>query len=300
MARVRVLVVRAPGINCDEETVYAWQVAGAEADLVHVNRLVEQPQRLDDYQIVTFPGGFSYGDDIAAGVILAQHVTLHLAERMRELVARGGGLLGICNGFQVLVKAGLLPDGAAPTSGSVPETSRTAVDAVETGAFEAPYVGHGGPTLPLQRSLGTGGGRQVTVTFNDSARFEARWVRLEVTTEHCVFLRGGELLELPVEHAEGKVVTADDSVISALRQGGHVALRYVDHDGRSDRYPANPNGSVAGIAGLCDSTGRVLGLMPHPERHLDATHHPLWTRRAPGEPPDGLKIFRRAVEHWSA
>ena len=260
MARVRVLVVRAPGVNCDEETVYAWQRAGADADLKHVNQVVEKPALIDDYQVVTFPGGFAYGDDVAAGVILAQHLTLHLAERLRALVERGGGLLGICNGFQVLVKAGLLPG----------------------------------------NSLTHSPARQVTVTFNDSAKFEARWVRLEVCTDHSIFLRQGEHLEMPVEHAEGKVIASEGAVVDELTSSGQVAVRYVDTAGRTDVYPANPNGSMAGIAGLCDKTGRVLGLMPHPERHQEHTNHPLWTRRTLTGPPDGLKLFQRAVEYWKA
>ena len=260
MARVRVLVIRAPGINCDEETVYAWQRAGAEVDLKHVNQIIESPAVIDDYQVVTFPGGFAYGDDIAAGVILAQQVTLHLAERLRRLVERGGGLLGICNGFQVLVKAGLLP-------------------------------GNG---------VASGAERQVTVTFNDSAKFEARWVRLEVCTDHSIFLRQGEHLEMPIEHAEGKVITRDRADLDRLAGSGQVAVRYVDAAGRTDVYPANPNGSLNGIAGLCDRTGRVLGLMPHPERHQEHTNHPLWTRRTPTGSPDGLKLFERAVEYWKA
>ncbi len=284
MADVRVLVIRAAGINCDEEVMYAWQAAGARPTLLHINAVAGKPGLLDEYQIVTIPGGFSYGDDIAAGTILAQRILYDLAEPMHELVERGGGILGICNGFQVLVKAGLLPG-----SGPGPVCSRSG------GADRA----------------------KVTVTFNDSAKFEARWVRMEICTDHCVFLSatesrsaGSEIrkpqspmgpprcLEMPVEHAEGKVVTASDAVTEQLAEQGRIALRYVDAEGRYDRYPANPNGSVAGIAGLCDSTGRILGLMPHPDRHFDHAHHPLWTRRRPAGPPDGLALFLSAVRYW--
>jgi phosphoribosylformylglycinamidine synthase len=249
-------VLRAAGINCDEEVMHCWRLAGAKPVLVHINRLAENPTILDDVQIVTLPGGFSYGDDIAAGRILAQRILLDLEEPLRALVARGGGLLGICNGFQVLVKTGLLPGGEA-------------------------------------------GRDQVTVTYNDSAKFEARWVRLEVGTDRCPFLTPGTRLELPVEHAEGKVVTAGDTVTQRLQERGQIALRYVDDNGRYDVYPANPNGSVAGIAGLCDPTGRILGLMPHPDRHFDHTHHPHWTRRKPEGPPDGLTVFQNAVKYWT-
>lgn len=257
MAKVRVLVLRAAGINCDEEVMHCWQLAGAKPTLVHINALAQRPAMLDEVQVVTIPGGFSYGDDIAAGAILAQRIVLDLAEPLQALVDRRGGLLGICNGFQVLVKAGFLPGVGARQS-------------------------------------------QVTVTYNDSARFEARWVRLEVCTNHCVFLKSGTHLELPVEHAEGKVVTATDAVTKALEEAGQIAVRYVDNDGTCDRYPANPNGSVAGIAGLCDSTGRIFGLMPHPDRHFDHAQHPLWTRRKSTGPPDGLTVFRNAVDYWAS
>ena len=256
MADVRVVVLRAAGINCDEEVMHCWQLAGARPTLMHVNRLAEKPSILDEYTIVTIPGGFSYGDDIAAGQILAQRILLELEKPFRRLVDRGGGLLGICNGFQILVKTGLLPGGDA-------------------------------------------GRDQVTVTYNDSAKFEARWVRLEVATGHCVFLTPETCLELPIEHAEGKVVTASDTIVKQLEDNGQVAVRYVDADGRYDRYPANPNGSIAGIAGLCDPTGRIFGLMPHPDRHFDHTHHPCWTRREPTGPPDGLTVFQNAVTYWS-
>lgn len=255
MAGVRVIVIRAAGINCDEEVMHCWRLAGASPELVHINRLAETPALLDDARIVTIPGGFSYGDDIAAGQILAQRMMHGLAGPLRDLVERGGGILGICNGFQVLVKMGLLPGGDAARD-------------------------------------------QVTVTYNDSAKFEARWVRLEVCTDRCPFVTPGTTLEMPIEHAEGKVVTADAGVAERLHAAGQLALRYVDGDGRFDVYPANPNGSVAGIAGLCDPTGRIFGLMPHPDRHFDHTHHPQWTRRTCEGTPDGLGVFENAVKHW--
>ena len=254
MSKVNVLVLRAAGINCDEEVMHCWHLAGARPTLLHINALAKRPEVLDDYQIVTIPGGFSYGDDIAAGVILAQRLLLDLKEPLRRLVARGGGLLGICNGFQVLVKMGLLPGGA--------------------------------------------GRRRVTVTYNDSAKFEARWVKLEVCTDRCAFLKPNTTLEMPVEHAEGKVVTSEESELKQLADARLIAVRYVDDDGRTDRYPANPNGSDGGIAGLCDATGRIFGLMPHPDRHFQHTHHPLWTRRTTDGPPDGLTVFQNAVAYW--
>jgi len=257
MNRPPVLVIRAAGINCDEETMHCWRHAGADPRLMHINELAGHAGILDDFVIVTIPGGFSYGDDIAAGQILAQRFRGELADPLRKLVQRGGGVLGICNGFQVLVKAGLLP---------------------------------GGPS----------GSDQVTITYNDSAKFEARWVRLEVCTDRCPFLRPSErpFLEMPIEHAEGRVVTASDTVTGELERTGRLAVRFVDQNGHTDRYPANPNGSSGGIAGLCDETGRIFGLMPHPDRAFDHTHHPSWTRRNPNEIADGMTVFTNAVEHW--
>lgn len=262
MKKVAVLVLRAAGINCDEEVVHGWRLASAEPTLMHVAKLAADPGILDGFQVVTIPGGFSYGDDIAAGTILAQRFIQELAEPLHRLVERGGGIFGICNGFQVMVKAGLLPGG----------------------------------------DWGRG---KVTVTSNDSARFEARWVRMVVCTQRCPFLPkdagAATQLEMPVEHAEGKVIAADAGIIRKLEEAGQIALRYVDDQGRHDTYPANPNGSVGGIAGLCDPTGRVFGLMPHPDRHLDRTQHPQWTRRARSTCaiPDGLAVFQNAVAYWS-
>lgn len=256
MSDMRILVLRAAGINCEEEIMHCWRLAGAVPTLVHINELAVHPELLNETDIVTIPGGFSFGDDIAAGTILGQRIMSDLAGNLREFVERGGGILGVCNGFQTLVKAGLLPGG------------------------------------PRSRS-------QLTVTFNDSARFEARWVRLEVCTDRCPFLTPGATLELPVEHAEGRVVTESAELAQELLRDGFVALKYVDASGQSDVYPANPNGSVLGIAGLCDSTGRIFGLMPHPDRHFDHCQHPLWTRREPMGSPDGLTVFENAVRYWS-
>jgi phosphoribosylformylglycinamidine synthase subunit PurQ / glutaminase len=255
--KVNVLVLRAAGINCDEEVMHCWELVGASPKLVHVNQLAERPELLDDTSIITIPGGFSYGDDLGAGQILAQRLLLSVADPLRAFVARGGGVLGICNGFQVLVKMGLLPGGDA-------------------------------------------GRDQVTVTYNDSARFEARWVKLEVCTDKCPFLLPGTFLEMPVEHAEGRVVTASEETAKQLLAAGKVAVRYVDKSGGYESYPQNPNGSTLGIAGLCDDTGRVFGLMPHPDRHIAHTNHPQWTRRACDGSPDGITVFENAVRFWSA
>jgi len=260
----RVIVLRTAGTNCDEETAYAWTLAGAIAERIHINRLIERPGLLDRYQVLTIPGGFSYGDDIAAGKILANQIVHHLADAMHAFLEAGKLILGICNGFQVLVKSGLLPNG------------------LQRAADKA------GP--------GAAGRQVVTLAANDSGKFEDRWVHLRAETDRCVFLQGGERLFLPVAHAEGKLV-ARAGVLEQLRAGGYVALRYVDEAGRPGPYPVNPNGSEDDIAALTDATGRVLGLMPHPERHVHRTHHPLWTRREDAGEPDGLRLFRRAVAY---
>jgi len=258
---IKALVLRTAGTNCDVETQFAWQQAGAEADRVHINRLIEAPAILDDYQVLTVPGGFSYGDDISAGKILANQVVHHLAGAVAEFLEKDRLVLGICNGFQVLVKAGLLPGGP-----------------------------DGRPSL-----------RQgATVTANDRGLFDDRWVRLRVDTDRCVFLRKGEVLEMPIAHAEGKFVPAEDVSVDALDDAGQVAVRYVGPDGEAGAgFPWNPNGSVGDVAGLCDRTGRIFGLMPHPERHISPWHHPQWTRRPAVEEGDGLRVFRRGVAYFA-
>jgi phosphoribosylformylglycinamidine synthase len=245
----RAIILRAPGTNCDEETVEAWRLAGAEVETVHVDRVLEHPETLDAYQILTVPGGFSYGDDLGAGRILASRIGA-LDEALRRFHDRGGLILGICNGFQVLVKAGLLP-----------------------------------------------GGDRATITHNDSGQFECRWVRLACTTPgRSPFLPDGEPIELPVAHGEGKFVTENESVLKALDDAGQLVLRYVDGAGRpSEAFPDNPNGSARGVAGVIDPTGRIFGLMPHPERFVAFIQHPRWTRLPEQPEGDGLRIFRGAV-----
>ena len=255
MSKVRALVLRAAGINCDVETQYALELAGAEGDRVHVNRLIEDKSLLDTYQILVFPGGFSYGDDVAAGKILANQVVHHLSEPIRSFIDQGKLVLGICNGFQVLVKMGILP---------------------------------GGESLRQE---------EVTITYNDSGKFEDRWVYLVPQSDRCVFLEPERQIYLPIAHGEGKVVTKDDQVLERLRSEGHIAYRYVDANGEEGPYPVNPNGSIESVAGLTDSTGRVLGLMPHPERFVRRTQHPHWSRLGEDLDPDGVKLFRNAVKY---
>lgn len=256
MKKPRVCVLRTDGINCDEEMFYAFEKAGAESQMVHVNQLRSKALKLADYQILALPGGFSYGDDVHSGKILAVELTSFLKEQLSEFVDSGKLMLGICNGFQVLVRTGLLPD----------------------------------------QNLGN---IEATLTVNDSGHFECRWIRLLVEPSHCVFTRGmaGSLLDIQVAHGEGKFYS-DPSVIARIENGGQVAFRYVAADGRPTAlYPASPNGSLNAIAGICDSTGRIMGMMPHPERYVEKTQHPNWRRMPEDTVPHGLAIFKNAVEY---
>ncbi len=253
MGQPKVIVLRTAGTNCDEETTHAWALAGAAPQRVHVRELIGRPAKLNEFAILTIPGGFSYGDDISAGKILASQLIHHLAEGIGAFVSSGRLVLGICNGFQVLVKAGLLPGGEA------------------------------GPIGP----------QVVTLTQNDSARFEDRWVDVRSGPRPGAFLPPDAVLTMPVAHAEGKLVAANDRIRTRLAAAGHVALTYCDAGGNPGPYPVNPNGSEADIAGLTDATGRILGLMPHPERHVHPTQHPQWTHRR--AEPDGRVLFEWAV-----
>jgi phosphoribosylformylglycinamidine synthase len=255
MAEVKAIVLRAAGINCDVETKYALELAGAKAKRVHINRMIENKGLLDEFQIIVFPGGFSYGDDVAAGKILANQIVHHLFEPLQKFVEKGKLVLGICNGFQVLVKTGILPgDGSAQQQ------------------------------------------QEVTITDNDSGKYEDRWVYLSPQTERCIFIDPGRQIYLPIAHAEGKIVTRDQPTLDRLKSEGHLAFKYVDEDGNEGDYPINPNGSTESIAGLTDTTGRVLGLMPHPERFVRPTQHPHWTRREDVD-SDGMTIFTNAVKY---
>ncbi len=244
----RALILRAAGTNCDGETAYAFQLAGAGAESLHINRLLEKPALLDQFEILAFPGGFSYGDDIAAGKILANQLVHHLGDALHRFIDAGKPVIGICNGFQILVKTDLLP---------------------------GPLAGRTGQTA--------------TLTNNDCGRYVDRWIHLLPRGEKCIWTKGIGPIDLPIAHGEGKFVPADDAVRRALWDRGQVALVY-------DR--GNPNGSVDDIAGICDSTGLVFGLMPHPERYVDPLQHYAWTSRGPlPSEGQGLQIFRNAVVH---
>ena len=252
----KVLILRTAGTNCDYETRYAFEKAGAKVDAVHINILLANKKLLEDYQILTLPGGFTYGDDVSAGKILANQIKYNLEEDIKTFIHEKKLILGICNGFQALTKAGLLP----------------AIDKQH---------------------------QEATLTFNDSNKFEDRWVYLKICSNKSIFVKDEEIskIYLPVAHGEGKFVTQDESILNKITMNQQIVLKYVNEQGEETGYPWNPNGSVRNIAGICDPTGQILGIMPHPERHVEPTQHPRWTRNGLKEFGDGFLIFRNAVDY---
>jgi phosphoribosylformylglycinamidine synthase I len=247
MSHVKAIVLRTAGTNCDQETAHALRLAGAEPVIVHVNQLLSKEIALDPYRLMVIPGGFSYGDDVAAGKILANELRFKLRDALDAFVAQGKRIIGICNGFQVLVKTGYLP--------GTKERMQT-----------------------------------VTLAANDSGQFRCHWVRMRREQSACRWLNNTDLQwELPIAHGEGKFVAQDAKTLSALEKNNQVIFRY---------RGANPNGSMNAIAGICSADGNVIGLMPHPERHVVRTQHPEWTRGgAIGKIPVGLQFFQAAVQN---
>lgn len=259
MAQPKVIILRAPGTNCDQETGHAFTTAGAVADYIHINQLMQSPGILADYQILCLPGGFSYGDDIGAGRVLASQMQSTLASAIGEFHAAGKLVLGICNGFQILIKTGFL--------------------------------------LPADDD-----GLPATLTWNDHGRFIDCWVNLKTDNQKCVFLKDVDQMYLPIAHAEGQFVARNDTVVDDLKSRHQLALTYCRADGSNGAdlsFPENPNGSKMNVAGVCDQTGRIFGLMPHPERYIDPTHHPRWTREESAKPADGLAVFKNAVDFFA-
>ncbi|MEW6008829.1 MAG: phosphoribosylformylglycinamidine synthase I [Candidatus Omnitrophota bacterium] len=268
-----VAVLRTAGTNCDRETVFAFNLAGARAELLHINNFISSRKNLSDFDILAIPGGFSYGDDIAAGKILANELKYRLKDDILKFIASNKLVIGICNGFQVLVKAGILP---------------------------------GSPDKKIKTLE-----QQVTLTTNDSDKFEDRWVYLRKTkgdrrnlptgkagTKYIWTKNLPEIISLPVAHGEGKFVAKDKQTLEKLKRNGQVIFQYCDEKGELSGYPYNPNGSVDNIAGICDETGRIFGLMPHPERHIYKIQSPLSSlssRRF--EYGDGFQIFINGVEY---
>jgi phosphoribosylformylglycinamidine synthase I len=248
----RVCVLKADGTNCEIETAHAFKLAGGKAHVVPMNLLRSGAERLADYDVLALPGGFSYGDDVVSGKVMAVELVSFLADALADFALARKPILGICNGFQVLVRTGLLPFG-------------------QLGAMRA------------------------TLALNASGRFECRWVRLRASGSGPLVQGLPEQLELPLAHGEGRFF-ADEATLADIEAQGLVALRYVDAMGRpTEQYPENPNGAVHAIAGLADPSGRILGLMPHPERYISRFQHPAWRLRAAEQEPDGLAFFRQVL-----
>jgi len=271
--RVKALVLTGYGLNCDYETDYSLKLAGAESCRIHINEFMENQKPgskklLKDYHILIIGGGFSWADDHGAGVIMASKLKRHLGEQIEEFISDGKLILGICNGFQALVNLGLLP------------------------GFENNYKE-----------------RRVALTYNDSGNFIDTWVTLKINqASPSVFTKGELKMELPVRHGEGKFYASDED-IDLLFKNNQVVLQYAGRDGReaNDIWPLNPNGSLKSIAGICDPTGRIFGLMPHPEAFNHYTNHPDWTKKkealiregksSASVDGDGIRIFRNAVKY---
>jgi phosphoribosylformylglycinamidine synthase len=264
MSDVNVLVLSGYGLNCDHETAYAFELAGAQASRVHINALIDGSTVLDDFQIMVFIGGFSWGDDHGAGVIQAVRMKTHLGDKLLAFVEEGNLVMGICNGFQTLVNLGLLP------------------------GFDRNYQT-----------------RSLALAFNDCGNFRNQWVNLKINAASpCIFTRGIDTAELPVRHGEGKFL-GDPASIDRLVENNQIVIQYALPDGNpaGGRFPDNPNGSLNDIAGICDSTGRIFGLMPHPEAYNHWTNHPDWTRnkeiakRSGAAPDDGLTVGIRMLKN---
>jgi len=269
MTKVKALVLAGYGLNCDYETAHAFELAGAATDRVHINSLIDGSVKIEDYQIMAFVGGFSWADDHGAGVIQAVRMKTNIGDKILEFIARGNLIIGICNGFQAVVNLGLLP------------------------GFDHDYQT-----------------RSLALTYNDCGNFRNDWVKLNINPNSaCIFTRGLDRMELPVRHGEGKFFS-DPPGLDRLIKEDQVVLRYALPDGKpaEGRFPFNPNGSLYDIAGICDPSGRIFGLMPHPEAYNHFTSHPDWTRRRErlkrqnmpidSGPTVGVRMFQNAVAYF--
>ena len=261
MKKVNVCILQSDGTNCDNELFYAFKKAGGSPEFVHINEFRDEQapsfggktKSLKDFDILALPGGFSYGDDIASGKILAIELISFLKDEIKKFRDRGGLIIGVCNGFQTLVRTGLLP-------------------------------------------FGNLGKMDATLDNNDSGHFECRWIDLKSEKSKCVFLKNSYKGHFAVNHGEGKFFS-QPSVIKKIEDQNLVVFRYVDESGNpTQEYPENPNGSINAIAGVCDPTGRILGLMPHPEKFIDTTQYPNWRREKISE-PHGAFIFKDMVDY---
>jgi len=265
---VRSIVITGYGTNCEMEMAHACRLGGSEVvDIVHMSELITGERRLDDYHFLNLPGGFLDGDDLGAAKAAANRIRYatiaktgeRLFDRILRFIQDGKLILGVCNGFQLMAKLGLIPNLA--------------------GDFEH---------------------QEATLTFNDSGKFEDRWVYLKANPQSpSIFTKGVKGLYLPVRHGEGKFIPKDEETLRKLQRENLVALQYSEPACQSPTmdYPLNPNGSVSAIAGISDQTGRLFGMMPHPEAYLSPVNHPRWTREKVPEEGMGLAIFRNAIEY---
>jgi phosphoribosylformylglycinamidine synthase len=260
LLKPRALILHATGTNRDLDLKAALELAGAQAEIVHINQLRRHERRWEDYHLVGLPGGFSYADALGAGRLFALDLKAYFADQVGEFVSAGKPVIGICNGFQALVKAGILPAASS----------------------EQVY----------------GSSVRATLTFNACGHFECRWVTIAPVSQRCIWTRGlTAAIYCPVAHGEGNFIFEPPETFSALHQDGQVALVYVRRDGKPLRgaYPDNPNGSMEDIAGICNPEGNVLGLMPHPENHIYPYQHPNRTR---GDfTGSGLSLFLNGVNY---
>ncbi len=261
-ASVSALVITGYGLNCEAETAHALRLAGASVDLVHLNDIISGERSLDRYGLIALIGGFSFGDHIAAGTVYANRLKFKLADQIKEFVSGGNLLIGICNGFQTLAKLGILP-------------------------------GLGGVDFE----------RRFTIARNGSGVFRDDWVTVKADERTpCVFTRGIGTVDLPIRHGEGMFFLRDEALLDQMDEQGLLALRYVDETGGlAGGFPHNPNGSLRAVAGVCDPTGRVFGLMPHPEAFASPLNHPQWPRMAIAGPlppeGEGMRFFHNAVDY---
>jgi len=258
MATPKALIMTGNGLNCEEETAYAFEKAGAHSEIVHMDDVLSGEKKLEDHQILAFIGGFSFGDHMGAGTVQALKYQHHLKEDISKFMEKGL-MIGICNGFQTMTRLGILP------------------------GFDQNYFS-----------------QKVALSVNDSCRYEDRWINLRLNETPCVFTKGIENMFLPVRHGEGKLYAPKD-IIKRLFDDNLVVMQYCDEKNRvTMEYPNNPNGSLEAIAAICDPSGRILGMMPHPEAYVSPYHHPSWTREKGKLPEEGegLKIFKNAVRYF--
>jgi phosphoribosylformylglycinamidine synthase subunit PurQ / glutaminase len=269
----KALILHANGINRDEEAAVALEAAGALPEIIHINQLRAGTRRWRDYQMLLIPGGFSYADALGGGKLMALDLNVYFADAVGEFVESGKPVLGICNGFQALVKAGILPGATKPATISGKKAA-------------------GKKTAAKEPSL------HATLTFNEGGRFECRWVTLKPSSRKCIWTRGlEEPIYCPVAHGEGRFMAEKPDQIKLLQKRDQIAVRYIFEDGTTaaGAYPENPNGSADDIAGICNERGNVMGLMPHPEDHIHAWQHPRHTRGEAGR--TSLGFFENGVRY---